>query len=104
VAADLRLARRDALASSAARTVAFSGLGYAINALAHPDHPAQSYSVALAAEPYGLTGLSADLGGDASVTFSGHGRPDSGGTVTLALGGLQSVVRLDADTGEASVQ
>ena len=43
----------------------------------------------------------ADLGGDAVVAFDGHGRPDSSGTVTLSVGGVQSVVRLDADTGEA---
>jgi type II secretory pathway pseudopilin PulG len=105
VAADLRLARQDAIASSAVRTVVFGGgsVGYVITALPHPDHPARSYAVALAAEPYGLTRLQADLGGDAAVTFDGHGRPDSGGTVTLSLGGVQSIVQLDADTGEASV-
>lgn len=102
--ADLSYAKRRARLSSKPQTIKISSLSrqYTIVGLIDPDRPARAYSVSLADEPYGVTALAADFGGDAELIFNGHGDPDSGGTITIEVGGLSTVLTIDPDTGLAS--
>jgi type II secretory pathway pseudopilin PulG len=103
--ADIRLARNSALASSASKSVVVlvSQSRYTLVGVNSLDRPGTDYAVQLAGGLYETTILSANLGGDASLTFDMHGRPDSGGTMVLRAGGVQKTVSIDAATGEASV-
>ncbi len=106
IAADLELARQNAKASGAAKSVVFS---VAASQYQLPDLPAfdgksGQYTVTLSDRPYQVTLVSADFGADQVVTFDGWGVPDSGGSVVIQLGAQQQTVTLDAETGKAQVQ
>ena len=105
VAADLGYARAQAMAASASRTVTFTvGQGcYQLGGIADVVTGLTPYTVDLSKNQYGASIVAANLGGDAVVVFSGFGRPDSGGSVTVKVGAEQKTVQLDADTGKASV-
>jgi type II secretory pathway pseudopilin PulG len=101
IAADIALAQRHARTTSAAQRIEFNvaASSYTLSGMTHPDHPAQSYEVRLAAEPYRASLLSADFAGDATLIFNGHGLPDSGGEVLISAGALRYRVWVDAETG-----
>ena len=63
----------------------------------------ENYIVDLAVTPYHIDIVSADFGGNTTVTFDGYGVPDSGGTVVLKAGGVEKTVTLNADTARATV-
>jgi hypothetical protein len=104
VEADLKYARYAAEAASASRTVVFNqpASTYAIGLVAHLNHFSGPYTVSLADHGAGIK--SVDFGGDASVTFDGYGRPDSGGFVRVGSGETDWQVTLDSATGAVSVQ
>lgn len=106
IVADLTQAQSSARAASASRTVTFSIAGntYQIPELSSLDGNSGSYSVALSERPYEAGLVSANFGGDAQIVFNGWGIPDSGGTVTLAVGTEQRTVALDTETGRASIE
>jgi type II secretory pathway pseudopilin PulG len=66
------------------------------------DRAAGAYIVDLGDEPYRVTVVSADFGGDEDVIFDGFGVPDSGGSVVVQVGSFTKTITLDADTGDAS--
>ena len=105
LAEDLALTAAEARAASAARTVSFdvSAHIYTINGLNGIDRVG-TWTVRLRDEPYASTISSVDLGGDASISFSGHGVPDSGGTIVLRCGEFTRTVTIDAASGRARVQ
>lgn len=105
VAADLGLARQQAVTSSASQTVTFylASDSYILPGVQHLDDSHSDYKVDLTVEPYVARLISADFGGDAEVVFDIYGTPDSGGEVIVAVGGWQKTVTLDEDTGKATV-
>ena len=106
IVADLTQTQSGAKTASASRTVTFSVAGstYDIPELSPLDGNSGSYSVALSERPYEVGLISANFGGDAQIVFDGWGLPDSGGTVTLAIGTEQRTVVVDSETGRASIQ
>lgn len=106
VCADVRFARNSAIASSAARRIEFDPTleRYMLVGVPSIDRPGNDYSVPLSTGAYDVTIVSANLGGDANLTFDLHGQPDSGGTIVLQSGSRQMTVIVDAATGEARVQ
>jgi prepilin-type N-terminal cleavage/methylation domain-containing protein len=106
IAADLELARREAIMASTARTVAFDVAAetYTLHDIRHPDHPDETYIVLLSDDPYQAEIAAADLGGDAILIFDGYGQADSGGKIVVRSGTLEAVILIDAATGRASVE
>lgn len=104
IAADIALAQRQARTTSAAQRIEFNvaGSSYTLVGMTHPDRPAQTYTVQLAAEPYLTTVVSVNFGGDSTLIFNGYGLPDSSGEVRISAGGLSYRVWVNADTGRAS--
>ncbi len=104
VIADLELARQRAAATSKTVDVVFDPAAdtYAFTNLDHPDHPGTPYTVDLSADPYGADLRTADFAGRAYFKFSGYGRPDAGGTLTLGVGTHAFTIALDPDTGQAT--
>lgn len=105
VAADLNLARRTAIATSAATMAQFvpGSNSYLLPGIDSLNDPGQPYALDLSTYPYHCEIVSALLGGDSDVSFDFHGRPDSGGTITLRAGGFQETVTIDPDSGRAAV-
>jgi prepilin-type N-terminal cleavage/methylation domain-containing protein len=106
IAYDLQLARRHAITNSASQCVQFnspSANKYRLLNLTDPHRSTSAYIINLADEPFGCSITSASFGGDATVIFSGFGRPDSGGIVTVQSGSHQCTVTLDADSGKVEV-
>ncbi|MEO1236932.1 MAG: prepilin-type N-terminal cleavage/methylation domain-containing protein [Planctomycetota bacterium] len=68
------------------------------------DGGAEQYRTDYSADPYRADLVEVDFGGDAQVAFDGFGRPDSGGTLVVRVGGSQRTVELDAVTGEVAVR
>lgn len=62
------------------------------------------YQTQLGKDPYHADLVSADFGGNHFLVFGGYGQPNSGGTATLAVGGLTRTVTLDPHTGKVSIQ
>ena len=106
IIADLAQAQSSAKAASTSRTVAFSiaSNSYQIPELSPLDGDSGNYHVALSERPYQAGLLSADFGGDTQIVFNGWGMPDSGGTITLAVGTEQRTVAVDTETGRARIQ
>ena len=105
VIADLRLARRHAMATSKAVTVSFDAAAevYSIPAIVSMDHKEADYTVDLSDSPYSCGIDSASFGAGASVTFDRFGQASSGGTVTLVCGDRSRTVTVDAASGEAKL-
>lgn len=106
VAADLKLARRHAIQTSATQTVTFelSSSSYVLEGMRHLDHPDSTYRVQLSAEPYMATLTSADFDDDAEVVFDIYGTPDSSGNVVVRVGDWVKTVKLEAETGRIEVE
>ncbi|MBU0617194.1 MAG: type II secretion system GspH family protein [Planctomycetes bacterium] len=107
IAADLELARQNAMQTSASRTFQFNTAtnDYVLRDMLDPDHPdpAKDYRVDLTAEPYAAALVAADFGGDSKVIFDMHGVPDSGGQVTISVGKWVKTISVAADTGMVTV-
>ena len=107
VAADLRLAQREAESSSASRTIQFgvpTPDAYTLVGVKDINHADQTYQIDLSGAPYSSFIVSINFGGDADLVFDGYGVPDSGGTVVVESGGYQRTVSVDADSGKVEVQ
>jgi prepilin-type N-terminal cleavage/methylation domain-containing protein len=106
IRADLELARKHAVTSSANQQVAFSTAAdhYTLVNVPDPDHASLQYEVRLSHAPYRASLSSVDFGGDEMVQFDGYGVPDSGGTVVIQAGAYQKTVTLDPDSGRATLQ
>jgi Tfp pilus assembly protein FimT len=104
VVADLRLLRSQAVATSRSLRVDFNtGQGsYTLVGVNSADRPGSTASISLADYPYRVTLASVSVGGDASLTFDLHGRPDSGGTIQVSAGGYSQTVTIQSDTGEVT--
>mgnify|MGYP001594843253 CR=1 FL=1 len=101
ITADLALAQRRSAFTSTSRTVTFdvAANAYQLVGMDDPSHPGKPYVVYLGEEPYGATLVSADLGGDANLTFTGYGDPDSGGTIVIKVGDRTKTITIDPQAG-----
>jgi type II secretion system protein H len=108
IAADLELARAQAINRSAARQVTFdvSSNKYQLIGTAGLDKPTASHQVKLADAPYHSRLVSAfsQTGSGVTVTFDGYGVPDTAGPIVVERNGQQRTVVLDAGSGRATVQ
>jgi type II secretory pathway pseudopilin PulG len=105
IAADLALVRQRAATSSASQEIRFypSSDSYVLTGLQHLDHSGNAYKVDLSTEPYVARLVSAEFGGDARVVFDIYGMPDTDGQVLVAVGNWQKTIKLNAETGKATV-
>jgi type II secretory pathway pseudopilin PulG len=102
--ADLELARHTARLKSAAQTITFTAGTYTFSAgVKGFDAPSGIYSVALGGPPFELDSVIANFGGTNVLTFDGYGKPNSGGTVVLALQGHQCTLTVNGTTGDVSI-
>jgi prepilin-type N-terminal cleavage/methylation domain-containing protein len=106
VAADIAWAQSIANSGSASVTISFDSIGstYQILSNADPDHPAQTYTVNLAADPYHVTLSSVNFASATQLSFNGYGVPTNAGTIVLAAGGVQKTIGVDGVTGNVSIQ
>ena len=106
IVSDLSLAQSRARATSKSQPVLFSVAAgtYQMTGMAALDRSSGDYAVTLAGDPYRVTLVSADFGGQASVTFDGYGSPTRGGTIVIQAGGAQRTITVDASTGKAAVR
>jgi prepilin-type N-terminal cleavage/methylation domain-containing protein len=108
IVSDMNLAQSSAKASSKVQQVRFivTDNEYRLVGLAPIDSSAgvDECIVSLSTSPYEATLVSADFGGDDTISFNGWGIPDSGGTVVLTVGSEQRTVSIDSETGRCSVQ
>jgi Tfp pilus assembly protein FimT len=104
ICADIRLARNSAIASSASKRIDFdiAQSRYTLVGVNSLDKPGADYSLQLSGGTFESTIVSANLGGDASLTFDIHGQPDSGGTIVVKAGSTQATVTVSSATGEAT--
>ena len=109
IVADLAYAQSLARTSGSTKTVSFDQANkqYQIVGLTDPDKPSQTYTVSLAAAPYGgsLAAVSLMSGATAvtQVTFDKYGFPNAGGTITVQVGTVQTTVTLNTTSGKATV-
>ena len=104
IRADLELARRHAIATSAPQSVEFDSDGYALPGMKHLDHPDQSYDVNLTGDQYGATLVSVNFGGDSELVFDGYGMPDSGGSIVIRVGDHLRTISVDLDLRKIQVE
>src|SRR5690349_13989237 len=105
VAADLALAASHAADSGKPQPVVFVARGYQLQGMQHLDGKRYGdYTVDLGAEPYNVTRVAAEFGGDAQVKFDIYGIPDSGGSVVVEVGEARRVVVLHPDSGRVEVK
>jgi Tfp pilus assembly protein FimT len=104
ICADIRWLRNTAIASSTSKRIdiTIAQSSYTLIGVASPDKAGADYSLQLADGTYATTVVSANLGGDATLTFDLHGQPDSGGTIVIRCGGALSIITVNASTGEAT--
>lgn len=105
IAADIRLARAHARASSAETTVEFdSGKGfYIIPAIPDPRTKSGVMTVDLSADPYRVTIVSANFGGDASARYNAFGYIQKEGKVEVSAGSYSCTVTLRGASGEPEI-
>jgi prepilin-type N-terminal cleavage/methylation domain-containing protein len=106
IAADLRRVQETARITSTSMVVRFvassASSRYEAPGLPDLDHRGGRYEVRLYDDPYRAEITAASFGGDAEVAFDGHGRPDSGGTVTVGIGKHVRTVTIDGN-GRATI-
>ena len=102
---DLGYLQQTAISESTTLSMSFTPASnaYSIPTRQNLDRPGLSYAVALDDSPYDAALVSAALGGDSDVQFDRYGKPDSGGTITVASGSYQETVTIDSETGKASI-
>lgn len=101
---DLAEAKLRAKASSSTQTVQFdtAAQSYTLTAVPHIDHPAQDYCIQLGVR-FQSTIVSADCGGDTELNFDGYGMPDSEAEIVVQCGAHAKTVKVNEETGLASV-
>jgi prepilin-type N-terminal cleavage/methylation domain-containing protein len=105
VAADLALAASRASDAGKPQAVVFVARSYQMPGMPHLDGKSYGdYTVDLGAEPYNVTRLAAEFGGDAKVQFDLYGAPDTGGSVVVEVGDARRVVVLHPDSGRVEVK
>lgn len=106
IAADVNLARTRARTSSLGQSIVFSTASnaYTLPGVAGLRGQPSPYAVALSAEPYAATLVSAAFGAATTLAFDRYGQPTSGGTVVVRSGGVTKTVVVDPNTGQAAVQ
>jgi len=112
IASALEFARRSAMTRST--TQAFVWLdeavpGYTLTGLDDPDRAGEAYVVRFSREEWGLTAESVDLGHDAdadrlAIVFDMYGKPDSGGSIVVSIGGHARTISVDDDTGRVTIE
>jgi len=105
IAADLAMARQQAIQTSSSVTVTFSQLtnSYTIPGITSLDRTSNNYTVNLSNDPYQvtLTNVPFLLG---TVTFNAYGSADQSGTITVqSAAGFQWTITLEASMGKVSV-
>ncbi len=101
VIADLERARATALATSSEVIVSFEETSYSMKASSDLTDEAGLGEVSLGNAPYGVEIISADFGGEQSVTFSGAGVATSDGTMVLGRGSYRLSIKFEALGGKA---
>jgi prepilin-type N-terminal cleavage/methylation domain-containing protein len=105
VAADLALAQSQASTAGKSQSVVFVARSYQTPGMPHLDGKSYGdYTVDLGAEPYRVSRVAAEFGGDATVTFDMYGTPDSGGSVVLEVGDARRIVVLNPDSGRVIIK
>jgi prepilin-type N-terminal cleavage/methylation domain-containing protein len=101
IAADLRRVQDTARITSNSLVVRFvaspKNSQYEVPGLPDLDHRGGRYVVRLFDDPYQVEIATASFGGDAEVAFDGHGRPDSGGTISVKAGKYVRTITLDGN-------
>ena len=105
IMADIRLTQQYARNRSQSQTIRFQPTQekYLLLGMLDINDGAKVQAIPLNEPPFEVNIVSANLGGDGDLVFDGFGRPDSGGSITIANGGFQAVITVDALTGEATV-
>lgn len=105
ITSDLAYASRRANSTSTTQTVTFNIAShkYTLVQAKNPNKPNETYVVKLGLEPYNARIVSAAFGGDTSIVFNGYGRPDSGGSVTIAVGSRQKTITIGGDGGKVEI-
>ena len=105
VAADLALAQNNASTAGRPQAVVFVSRSYQMPGMAHLDGKSYGdYTVDLGADPYSVTRVAAEFGGDATVKFDLYGAPDTGGSVVVEVGDVRRVVVLSPDSGSVLIK
>jgi prepilin-type N-terminal cleavage/methylation domain-containing protein len=104
IAADLVMARQQAIQTSSNVTITFNQTAgtYSIPGITSVDRTSNTYSVNLAADPYQVT-LSVPFTAG-QVTFNTYGSADQSGTITVqSASGFQWTITLEASFGKVTV-
>ena len=105
VAADLALAQGNASNAGRPQAVVFVARSYQLPGMPHLDRKAYGdYTVDLARDPYNVTRVAAEFGGDAQVSFDLYGVPDTGGSVVIEVGDARRVVVLHPESGRVEIK
>lgn len=112
IASDLEYARRWAMTHSTSQQFFYlAGVvpGYMLTGLEHPDHAGQAYMVYFRPDDWGVTFESVDLGHGLDtnrlmIEFDMYGKPDSGGSIVINVGGHRRTITVDDDTGLVTIQ
>jgi len=105
VAADLALAQNNASTAGRVQPMVFISRSYQMPGMAHLDGKSYGdYTVDLGADPYKVTRVAAEFGGDATVKFDLYGNPDTGGSVVVEVGDFRRVVVLSPDSGRVTIR
>ena len=105
VAADLALAQGNASTAGRVQPVVFVSRSYQLPGMAHLDGKSYGdYTVDLGSDPYSVTRVAAEFGGDATVKFDIYGSPDTGGSVVIEVGDVRRVVTLSPDSGRVTIK
>ena len=105
VAADLALAQNHASTAGRPQSVVFVSRSYQMPGMAHLDGRSYGdYTVDLGGDPYEVSRVAAEFGGDAKVHFDLYGTPDTGGSVVIEVGDIRRVVVLSPDSGRVEVK
>lgn len=105
IVVDLAFAQRRAKATGSSQKVEFGNdMFYQLPGVPDLNHIGLPYKVYLGDEPYGVTSVSVDFGGDGELVFDIYGVPDSGGSVVIQVGHHSRKISVDPETGGASIQ
>jgi prepilin-type N-terminal cleavage/methylation domain-containing protein len=106
VAADIAMARAQAVTTSNSQTITFttSTKTYTMSNVTALDNRSTTYSVNLGAEPYKVSLQSVVFGAGTTVTFNAYGAPDNGGSVVVSLGTATKTISVEATTGRTTIQ
>ncbi len=109
LAADLELARRNAMTTSTTQRFTYRAGAvpeYEIEGMDNPSRPGESYIVRPSRQGFNVEFVSVAFGSDAepaTIEFDMYGAPDSAGTVTLRAGAHTRVITVGAISGSVEV-